>query len=181
MDLREIKTKRAIKNAFLQLRAHNHLEKITIKELAALAEISKATFYLHYRDIYDLSDTLEKEVIKNIISGISKSSIEKPHSKQFTTELFDGFYANQALISTLFSGSRSSVLPTSIEEGIRNLLFSINPELKEDMKYDVLLTYQIQGSYYAYIRNRDKYDTDSIIEIISFAVSALFEINDLVK
>ena len=54
MDQREIKTKRAIKNAFLMLRAQKPIEKITIRELAALAEISKATFYLHYQNMTEL-------------------------------------------------------------------------------------------------------------------------------
>lgn len=54
MDRREIKTKRSIKNAFLKLRSKKEIEQITIRELAEEAEISKATFYLHYRDIYDL-------------------------------------------------------------------------------------------------------------------------------
>ena len=56
MDLREKKTKRNIRNAFIELRAKKPLERISIKELAELAEISKATFYLHYKDIYDLSE-----------------------------------------------------------------------------------------------------------------------------
>ena len=54
MDLREKKTLRAIRTAFLQLRGQRPLEKITVKELCELAEISKATFYIHYRDLYDL-------------------------------------------------------------------------------------------------------------------------------
>ena len=58
MDLREKKTLRAIRTAFLQLRGQRPLEKITVKELCELAEISKATFYIHYRDLYDLSDRL---------------------------------------------------------------------------------------------------------------------------
>lgn len=61
MDLRTIKTKRNIKNAFIQLRTKKPLERITVKELAELAEISKATFYLHYHDVYDLSDQLQKK------------------------------------------------------------------------------------------------------------------------
>ena len=50
MDLREKKTKRSIKNAFIKLRSSKPLERITIKELVDLAEISKATFYLHYNN-----------------------------------------------------------------------------------------------------------------------------------
>ena len=66
MDLREKKTKRSIKNAFLQLRAQKPLERITIRELAELAEISKATFYLHYKDIYDLQQQIENEAAGKI-------------------------------------------------------------------------------------------------------------------
>ena len=57
MDLREIKTQRSIRNAFLQLRSEKPLERIRVKELAELAEISKGTFYLHYHDVYDLSSS----------------------------------------------------------------------------------------------------------------------------
>ena len=55
MDLRTEKTKRSIINSFLELRSRKPLEKITVKELSEKAEINKATFYLHYHDIYDLS------------------------------------------------------------------------------------------------------------------------------
>lgn len=53
-DLRIIKTKRAIKENFLQLLKQKNLNKITVTELANLAEINKGTFYLHYSDIYAL-------------------------------------------------------------------------------------------------------------------------------
>ncbi len=70
MDLRIEKTENAIRNAFIQLRAKKALEKITIKELCEAALIHKSTFYSHYRDIYDLSDTMETEVVKNITGSI---------------------------------------------------------------------------------------------------------------
>ena len=58
MDLRIVKTKKAIINAFLSLRAKRPLEKITVKELCEMAIINKSTFYSHYADIYELSDSL---------------------------------------------------------------------------------------------------------------------------
>ena len=56
MDIRIEKTEKAIKNAFLELRAKKPLEKITVKELCALACINKSTFYSHYEDIFALSE-----------------------------------------------------------------------------------------------------------------------------
>lgn len=53
-DLRVKKTKRAIRQAFERLLMTRPLSKITVTELAKEAEINKATFYLHYTDIYDL-------------------------------------------------------------------------------------------------------------------------------
>ena len=70
MDLRQRKTRKAIKKAFLKLHEKKPVEKITVKELAGIAQISKATFYLHYRDIYDLAEQLQKEVIEEIYQSI---------------------------------------------------------------------------------------------------------------
>ena len=41
MDLRTAKTERAIRSAFLELRAKKPLERITVKELCQRAEIHK--------------------------------------------------------------------------------------------------------------------------------------------
>ena len=62
MDLRIEKTERGIKNAFIELRSRKPLEKITVRELCELACINKSTFYSHYKDIYDLSDSMEAEI-----------------------------------------------------------------------------------------------------------------------
>ena len=88
MDLRVERTRKSIHNAFIQLRSKKPLEKISVKELSELAVINKATFYAHYRDIYDLSDKLEDELIASIIKTIpnpeniiSDSAIEKTLSE----------------------------------------------------------------------------------------------------
>ena len=53
MDIRIEKTERAIRNAFLELRAAKPLEKITVKELCSLACINKSTFYSLLKNLYD--------------------------------------------------------------------------------------------------------------------------------
>ena len=123
MDQREIKTKRAIKNAFLILRAQKPIEKITIRELAALAEISKATFYLHYQDIYDLSEQIGKEVLTNILNSISRPEnvLEKPDV--FTREITTGFFSQINLIQLLFSGSQAHILPDLVDSSIREYIY----------------------------------------------------------
>ena len=104
MDLRVIKTKKVIREAFLELRKKYPLEKLKVKDICELALINKTTFYKYYMDVFDLSAELEDEAIeqfffasKNLdclfsapekfIAGIPKSADEniKP-----VTALFAG-------------------------------------------------------------------------------------------
>lgn len=57
-DRRQIKTKKAIIKAFFDLLQKKNLSKITITELAKLADIDRKTFYLHYKSITDLYNEL---------------------------------------------------------------------------------------------------------------------------
>jgi len=63
MDKRIVKTKKAIKSAFFELLKNKDINSITIKELSALAEIDRKTFYAHYNAIYELVDELEDDAI----------------------------------------------------------------------------------------------------------------------
>ncbi len=166
MDLREKKTKKAIKNAFLELRANKPLERISIKELTELAEISKATFYLHYHDIYDLSDCLQKEIIQNILSSISQPDLLLSDRARFVYELHHAFHSQQAMIDILFSGSQASVLSNSIERELKNYIFELIPEAKNDAKFNILLSYTIQGGHHAYLENHKQFGIDCIIETL---------------
>lgn len=165
MDLRVRKTKRNIINAFLQLRAKKPLEKISVKELSELAEINKATFYLHYKDIYDLSKSLENELIDNVFS-----IIEHPHAiitdpKLFTRELADAFTANKAMIDIIFSENRSWIVIERLEVLLKDYIFKKYPQLKNTAEANILLTYSIKGGYYAFTENMD-YDIDILLSII---------------
>uniref|UniRef100_UPI004056CABC TetR/AcrR family transcriptional regulator n=1 Tax=Agathobacter sp. TaxID=2021311 RepID=UPI004056CABC len=166
MDLREKKTKRSIYNAFMELRAKKPLERITIKELTELAEISKATFYLHYKDIYDLSDQLQKKTIEDILSSISDLECIYTTPPQFTFELFHAFIKYQHLIEILFSGSQMTILPMSIEKAIKKVYFTIRPEMEHNATANIYLTYQIMGGYYAFEANRKKFGDEFVIDVI---------------
>ena len=59
-DLRTRYTRQVITDAFLQLLRQKSVERITVKEVCALAQINRSTFYRQYRDCFDLMDQLEQ-------------------------------------------------------------------------------------------------------------------------
>lgn len=171
MDLRVQKTENSIINAFLTLRAHKPLEKITVKELAELAMINKATFYLHYKDIYDLSESLETEVVRSVLRSISHPDYLFTNLAAFVKELTDSYFSQRTLIHTLFSGNQMNRLPYRIEQGIRQIAFERNPDLQHDVAYNILLSYSIYGGYYAYMQNQT-HDLAQVTEIIGNLVES---------
>ncbi len=170
MDLREKKTLRSIKNAFLQLRSKKLLERITVKELCELAEISKTTFYLHYKDIYDLSEILQNELIEDIMCGITHPEYFLSDSSEFTKELCYAFYSQQQLVEILFSGTQGAILPFKVEKNLRSYLTEKFGPLDEN--YDILLTFLVQGSHSLYREHCHKYDMEKLLQIVGVASDA---------
>ena len=123
MDLRQQRTKRNITNAFLKLRSQKPLEKITIKELAEKAEIHKATFYLHYHDIYELSEMLEWNVIDNILNGLSDPAILLTDTERFNEELYYLIMSYDSLLEILFSDSRAGMFTVKLEKRPKEYIF----------------------------------------------------------
>ena len=165
MDLRIERTKKCIKDAFIELRKTKPIEKVTVKELAALASINKATFYSHYNDIYDLSEQLEEETIHFILETIPHIDCLISNPPLAVKELTDALKNNLNITSILFSGSREGLYPLKLEKGIKNQIFKQYPEFKNDLRWNLILTLLIQGGYQAYTSysSKDEEETQNLI------------------
>ena len=63
MDRRTIYTRSTVKDALLELLEGQPFEKITVAALCRQAEITRATFYLHFQDINEVLDELLDEAL----------------------------------------------------------------------------------------------------------------------
>ena len=172
MDLREKKTKRSINNAFLQIRSKKPLEKITVKELCELAEISKATFYLHYRDIYDLSDKLQHQTVKDLFKFIENPKDMVYNLPKANEQIIEGYYANKNIVYILFSGEFAK-LPEYVEAEVKKIIFNQFPELEHDAEANIRITYQIMGSLYAFYKYENQFDHKTILKTVNHIADML--------
>ena len=65
-------TKQRIKTAFFDIMETKSIHKISVAEIVRKADISRATFYLHYLDIYDLTRQVETVIIEQVLEEIAK-------------------------------------------------------------------------------------------------------------
>ncbi len=95
-DRRVRKSKRAIKQAFIQLLKENNLDRITIQQISDLADVNRGTFYLNYEDKYALLDEMENEQIEKIkgFVDIRKMDLSTKNSDRFIEDFANKIIKN---------------------------------------------------------------------------------------
>ena len=168
MDIRIEKTDRAIEKAFMELRARQPLEKIRIKDLCTLAKVNKSTFYAHYEDIYELSSRLENKLIHVILDSVPNVGLTAAHTEQLTRELFHAFVQNQEAVNILFSGAR---------QGMRDRLAAKDPTFAADPDRGILLSFCVQGCFYAFANNSGQMDVEHLVDLLAVIAKAAQSLN----
>ena len=135
LDIRIEKTERAIKQAFMELRAQKPLEKIKVKELCDLACINKSTFYAHYQDIYALANAMEDEMVEVVVESLPQLTARdvSERTEWLTREMFRAFTRNQTEIGILFSGSRQGLFINRVEAAMSKCISESDPSFDADV------------------------------------------------
>ena len=66
LDRRIRKTRRVIRQCLTELLKTKRIQDITVREISERADINRGTFYLHYRDIFDLMEQIENELLEEL-------------------------------------------------------------------------------------------------------------------
>ena len=69
-DRRVRRTKHLLEEGLIRLLREKPLKSITVKELTDSIDINRGTFYLYYRDIYDMAEKLENEYFGQFLAMI---------------------------------------------------------------------------------------------------------------
>jgi Transcriptional regulator len=90
-DRRIRKTKKALREGLAELIIEKDLHKITVRELTDRADVHRATFYSHYKDVYDLYEQLENVVVDGLSTVIinNKSSSYEELFKAIVDYVYD--------------------------------------------------------------------------------------------
>ena len=67
-------TRYALQNALIACMQQKPFNRITVREICETADINRSTFYMHYKDIYELLDEIEEQVYQEIDAIFSKES-----------------------------------------------------------------------------------------------------------
>lgn len=103
LDRRVRKTRRQLKECLTKLLKEKKIQDITVRELSEMADINRGTFYLHYKDVFDLMDQIKKELIEEVESVLAKHPVSElvVRPSLALSELFPLVQENVEIVSIL--------------------------------------------------------------------------------
>lgn len=161
MDLRVIKTKKNIREAFLELRKKHSLDEIKVNTLCEKAMVNKTTFYNHYQDIYELSEELETEVLYNFLNTFKDMDMLLTDADRFINGMHAALETEHDMLRILYRGHFDELV-RRIEEHIKTLYTKEN---------QMLISFLIGGSVHLMLKSGN--DNGKVEEFLSRIVKKI--------
>lgn len=167
------KTRRLIKNTFFQMLAEKkEIGKISVSELVERAEISRATFYAHFDDIYCVVEEFENELIEKFFTNaklLATDDYEKFFQAffEFIKENNDNYKMMCASDDFLFSAKRLSTL------AVNKLLELIDndPNIKNRDFIEIEVSVFVEGLLCEYVKHCRGLNSLTLEDLSAYTIS----------
>lgn len=153
-DRRQIKTKKAIIKAFFDLLQEKNLSKITITELAKLADIDRKTFYLHYKSIAELYNDLGSMFVSLIKDAIIEYSANNNSPYSLFAGINDIIREKESLFKSIARNNDFTDFMFSIKDILCEELISLygNKNTPASERFKLTAEFIASGTVSMYLR-----------------------------
>lgn len=103
VDRRVRKTRRQLRECLITLLKEKKVQDITVRELTDMADLNRGTFYLHYKDVFDLLEKTEAELQEDFNQLVCKHDAVdlKQRPSVIFNEIYSLVYDNADMIEIL--------------------------------------------------------------------------------
>ena len=152
MDKRVIKTKREIRKAFVTLVSKKEWEKITVKEIAELAEVDRKTVYNYYNGVGEILEELENELLQSFERAAEKFVGELDEPKAVFGAIVYFIKENFEICNLLLRGTSNARLINKMIDFLRTKIRGI---IEQNLQYpsekiDLTVEFVTAGMFNAY-------------------------------
>lgn len=153
-DLRIIKTKKAILNAFLDELVVTNFEDITITSICKKAEIRRATFYNHFQDKFELLAYTVRQTVCEFTReySLSELSYEEVLLK-FAEDAMTFLTANTDMVLSMRKSNLLPLLNSIMFEEVKKELkicydkYNIKQTKEQENMHNMLVNYHFEGVF----------------------------------
>lgn len=167
-DARKRYTRQMIKEAFFTLLKKKPVNRITVKELCELAQLNRATFYAHYKDCFDLMESIEAELLTAFETALQY--VDPLDAEALITTLYDVADENREACQTLIFGNADAIILQQLIQRAKassiNHWKEIMPQ-SSDADLEMLYTHLSNGLLHVVVEEYGKYDRADVIRFVT--------------
>ena len=133
-DRRVRRTKKLLTQALTQLLQEKQINEITVKELTDLADMNRGTFYLYYKDMFDMLERIEDgmfEALDAIVSLHEHDDVSQ-QTKPILLDLFRFIQDNQEMCRVLLSPHGDMNFLHRLNEVVREKCLKAWPNIRKE-------------------------------------------------
>ena len=130
-DRRIRRTKRLLRIGLAELMEEKDFKDITVKEIAERMDLNRGTFYLHYKDTYDLLEKVEDELIETFKTLILEYQPTTENISAFVIidQIYDFITENYKICRILLQNNASTMFEDKLRDIITSKCLEINSRL----------------------------------------------------
>jgi AcrR family transcriptional regulator len=113
--------KAKIADTLNEILKHKELDKITVRELVDACNISRQSFYYHFRDIMDVVEWYQNQALKQSI----EQSLAAPSYKEALRGVIHEAFQHKELIQQLMASQRRSEMEALFVKAVRTYLLEL--------------------------------------------------------
>lgn len=169
-----LKSKEAIKNAFITLCAENNTEEITITRIMEKADLSRNTFYSHYQGLFEVSEEIEGEFFKRLTLFLDEAIRNRQISDPLPLLMNIGSFLeqNKEINRALINSNRADKVIEKLKQlFINKVIDNIDTSpIRDKMGFMVYLEYTASGAvslYTKYLRDEIDMNINEISQSIN--------------
>lgn len=131
-DRRILRTQQAIHQAFVALVKEKGFDALSVKDITSRANINRGTFYLHYKDKYDLLEQIETGIIRDLqgiiqqasaMNNLDRTILDEP--LPVVVEFFEYLRENAPLMHAVLGLRGDIAFQTRLKRAIEANIFNI--------------------------------------------------------
>lgn len=173
-DMRWKRTERHLMTAFEESLRERPIDKMSVTALSAAADINKATFYLHYHDIYDLAEAYARAFAVRAVEQMDYLETFFEDPTIFAKRFVDDFGSRCEEMDSLLG--RNGLLPLFMDglvETMRERLGTAGPA-DDGAHEDIVLTFILSGLLGVIPRFVDS-DREELSRVCGYLLSGIGE------
>ena len=153
-DRRVKRTKKALRNALFTISEKKEINEITVKEITDLADINRSTFYLYYKDVYDMFESIQNEILALFVKTLLPFEYDAsaPSSlAEYISRYLSFCKYNPELCKFIFRNGTNNNIAKRIKEAIVEYAPDSHNYFPTDDPRHHLTTYALSGMIFTVI------------------------------